>query len=175
MTMTCVVKAFIPRLFPSLNEVLRIRSQSRKHGWNNLKILCETAVKKVFRTCEMLPKKPYHIVFRWAEWNKRRDPDNVAAGGSKPILDALQEAGLIADDGWGYIGRIVHEFTVAYSEKEVGVTIEFWDDPFLNKNPEYGKRAAHPPAGVRIVRPVKSRATSKKKGVRKMAIKRKKK
>ena len=38
--------------------------------------------------------------FRWLEKDKRRDPDNIAAGGRKIILDGLVKGGFIKNDGW---------------------------------------------------------------------------
>lgn len=164
--MELVLSAFVPRLFPTLNEILEVRSKDKKHGWSDVKKMCEAAVKRVFKTCEMLPEKPYHVRFVWLEWNMRRDPDNVGSGGCKPILDALQEAGLISDDGWGYLGRIVHDYEIAPTEQDVGVRIEFYEDRELiesrRKMAVPKGRAAHPPAAVRIVKPRKIKGKARR-------------
>ncbi len=44
--------------------------------------------------------------FVWFEKSRNRDKDNVSAGGHKFIFDALKEAGIIANDGWRYVGDI---------------------------------------------------------------------
>ncbi len=41
--------------------------------------------------------------FWWYERNRRRDPDNVAAGGRKLVLDGLVSAGVLEGDGWHHI------------------------------------------------------------------------
>ena len=38
--------------------------------------------------------------FHWMEKTTRRDPDNIAAGGRKFILDALVHASILENDGW---------------------------------------------------------------------------
>ena len=52
------------------------------------------------------------IAFDWYEADRRRDPDNVSAGGRKIILDAAQAIGLLAHDGW----RLYPEGEVAILE-----------------------------------------------------------
>ena len=49
------------------------------------------------------PCKKIFLVFTWIEPNRRRDPDNIAAGGRKLILDAMVVAGVIQDDSWKYV------------------------------------------------------------------------
>lgn len=179
MSRTKVLSAFIPNLFPSLNEILRVRSQDRRHGWSGMKKACESAVDKVLNTAKMLPKIPYHVEFRWVEWNARRDPDNIASGGCKPVFDALIKIGIIEDDGWDYFGRIVHEFSIAESKEDIGVEVVFYRDDELIKQrkKELEKnRTSHPPKNKRIVKP-KRRGKAKRKRTRnnKMKFKRKKK
>lgn len=48
--------------------------------------------------------------FRWHEKNRKRDPDNVAAGGRKVVLDGLVLAGTIANDGWGEVASWTDSF-----------------------------------------------------------------
>lgn len=38
--------------------------------------------------------------FEWFPANKKIDPDNIASGGTKIILDALRLLGVLANDGW---------------------------------------------------------------------------
>lgn len=172
-----VMKAFIPNLFPSINDVLRVRSQNKRHGWSNMKRDCQNAVAKVMGTCKMLPKVPYSVVFKWQEWNTRRDPDNIASGGCKPILDALIKIGIIEDDGWDYFGELIHRFTVAEKKEDVGVWVYFYRDEELireRRKTIKNSRGSHPPRNCRIVKPKKRRKKRRKRGKnRKMGFKKK--
>ena len=51
-----------------------------------------------------------HFHFKWECKDRRRDPDNIAGGGQKMVLDALQKAGVLEGDGWEYVKFITHEF-----------------------------------------------------------------
>lgn len=44
--------------------------------------------------------------------NKRKDKDNILSGAIKFILDGLQLAGVIVNDGWKEIGKINFDFEV---------------------------------------------------------------
>lgn len=60
------------------------------------------------------------VMCEWSEAGKRRDPDNIAAGGCKLILDALKAAGIIANDGWRNIAGFEHQFVIG----KPGVTVQ---------------------------------------------------
>ncbi|WP_447973932.1 hypothetical protein [Nitrospira sp. Kam-Ns4a] len=54
--------------------------------------------------CARLRPVPRAFVqFVWREPTRRRDPDNIAAGGRKLVLDALVAAGILPGDGWAAI------------------------------------------------------------------------
>lgn len=63
------------------------------------------------------------LAFRWFERDRRRDPDNVAAGGRKLVLDGLVQAGVIAGDGWRSIQSWTDSFNVSPERPGVAVTI----------------------------------------------------
>jgi Holliday junction resolvase RusA-like endonuclease len=52
----------------------------------------------------------------WVEPNKRRDPDNIS-GGIKFVLDGMQKAGVIKNDGWKQVRSITHYFEAAKESK----------------------------------------------------------
>jgi Holliday junction resolvase RusA-like endonuclease len=57
----------------------------------------------------------------WYYKNKRRDPDNIAAGGTKFLFDSLVKNEIIKDDTLEFISGFTHYFVVG--EKD-GVEIE---------------------------------------------------
>lgn len=70
------------------------------------------------------PEGPVYMTYRWFEPNKKRDMDNIAAGGRKIIQDALVEAGVLKNDGWNDIAGFRDEFYVDKKEPRIEVEIE---------------------------------------------------
>ena len=55
-------------------------------------------------------RKPVRLSISWYEPNGRRDIDNVAAGGTKVLLDGLVQAGILPNDGRKWVKAISHQF-----------------------------------------------------------------
>lgn len=53
---------------------------------------------------------PVKLKIVWYEKDIRRDIDNVAAGGTKMILDGLVNSGVLKDDSRRYVKEISHFF-----------------------------------------------------------------
>ena len=72
-----------------------------------------------------LPSFPRRVIlsFHWFERERRRDPDNVAAGGRKLILDGLVAAGVLRGDGWRYIQSWSDRFDVRLDRCGAAVTL----------------------------------------------------
>jgi len=60
--------------------------------------------------------------FTWYRKNRRTDPDNIAFS-KKVILDGLQEAGIIENDGWKHIAGFHDYFKVDKDNPRVEVEI----------------------------------------------------
>ena len=45
-------------------------------------------------------KNPVFIAFTWFCKNKKKDKDNISSMGKKYILDGLDKAGVLINDGW---------------------------------------------------------------------------
>ena len=58
--------------------------------------------------------------FIWYEKNKRRDPDNIAAG-KKFILDAFVKVGVLPDDNWKWVAGFRDRFCL--TEGRPGVLV----------------------------------------------------
>jgi len=69
------------------------------------------------------PERPA-FSFIWFEPDRKRDPDNVRAGGTKLILDALVLAGVITGDGARTVDGFMGDVFV-YGERE-GVDVSAW-------------------------------------------------
>lgn len=64
-----------------------------------------------------------HVVFRIVEVDRRRDPDNLASGASKFILDGLVKAHVIPNDGWSGVLSLGFEFAINPNKGSVEVTL----------------------------------------------------
>jgi Holliday junction resolvase RusA-like endonuclease len=65
------------------------------------------------------------VDFKWCEKDRRRDPDNIAAG-KKFIFDALVKKGILGDDRQKNIIGWSDTFTVDKNNPGVNVIIKSW-------------------------------------------------
>ena len=92
---------------PGFNEMIAA-SKSFGHirtGYNKYAVMKKTITARVVEEIEKANIYPIDKIFLhmiWIEPTKRRDPDNIAAF-IKFILDALQKAKIIKNDGWGQV------------------------------------------------------------------------
>lgn len=96
---------FVRGRLPGLNELLA-GSRNAKGGWNayneqkqrwygQIRLLCQA--KRVETV------GPGHFTFLFIEPDRRRDPDNVVAGGVKLLFDSLVGAGVMKGDSWAHV------------------------------------------------------------------------
>ena len=112
---------WIPFRLPGLNEII---AEARKHKMASAKQKeYYTSMVKLLATKMKPIKGRAHYRFTWYEKSRRRNPDNIAGGGEKYILDGLQDAGIIENDGWGQVASLHHDFQLGPIE---GVKVEIW-------------------------------------------------
>lgn len=68
--------------------------------------------------------KPVVIHYVFYEPNMKRDHDNVFSFASKSIQDALQECGVIENDGWKQILNFTHDFYLDRLNPRIEVYLE---------------------------------------------------
>lgn len=113
---------WIPGPLPGVNEIVgaaranRFVSAKQKREWTD-------AVAMHARAARIPPARRVYLVFDWVEKSKRRDPDNVAGGGRKFILDGLVAAGVLKNDGWGEVAGWEDRFSVDKARPGVKVTM----------------------------------------------------
>jgi hypothetical protein len=117
---------WIPGTFPGLNELIE---SAKGHGgsgggYSSMKLAWTNRAwgEALSARLPRLPG-PVSIDFTWIEKNQRRDPDNVAAGGRKLILDGLVKAGVLQGDGWKIIQSWTDRFQVSKERPGVGLII----------------------------------------------------
>lgn len=110
-----MVALWVPGPLPGMNELIKAAKSGRGKGnaYARLKSQWTETVWALAKSAR-LPAitRPVVIEFRWLEPDKRRDPDNVAAGGRKLILDGLVAAGVLQGDGWKHVHAWRDSFAV---------------------------------------------------------------
>lgn len=102
----------IPGRLPGLNEMIREARGSKYAAAKTKRALTEMCGWEAKRQHVPPMTGPIILSVLWVEKDMRRDIDNIAAGGTKAILDGLQLVNIIANDGWKQVSGIVHRFTV---------------------------------------------------------------
>lgn len=116
---------WIDEPMPGLNEILAAAKSGHGRGnaYARLKKDWTERVWALAKSARLKPMvTPVRISFLWVEKDRRRDPDNVAAGGRKLILDGLVKAGVLSDDGSHEIRSWVDTFAV--HKENPGVRVE---------------------------------------------------
>lgn len=110
----------IPGTLPSLNDYVRVERGNR-YAAAKLK---RKAHEQVIAAMEDPPRfdGPVYVSFQWHRPDRRTDKDNVAFA-KKFVLDALQEAGVIASDKWAMCTPIDSCFRVDKENPRTLVTI----------------------------------------------------
>lgn len=114
------MKVIIPGELPDLNKIIDTAkthwSQYRKMKEANTELVawCAKGQEQVSRA---------DFIFTWYAKDRRTDPDNIAAGGCKMVLDGLVKAGVLAGDGWKQVRSIYHKFEVDGANPRVEIEI----------------------------------------------------
>ena len=118
---------------PGLNEFL---SWAKQRGFKKGTVIPGapySAAKRLFtnkiallaRVARLKPvTHPVIVRFTWFAANKRRDKDNLAAGGRKVILDGLEQAGVLPRDNWQWIAGFEDRFEIDRKNPRTEVVIE---------------------------------------------------
>lgn len=110
---------------PGLNDFIDANRRNY-HAGAKLKKEAQYMVEVSARKCLKRWKAsgPVFMHYVWFEPSKRRDKDNIAAGGRKIIQDALVSAGYLKNDGWANIVGFTDEFAVNKGNPHIEVVIE---------------------------------------------------
>lgn len=123
---------WIPRPMPSLNELLARQAVVFKKGAKARRSDSYQKLKKewtqyiqIHARQQEFPKLegPYEFFYEFRELKKNRDPSNVMSGAVKLVEDALQEAGLLPNDGWKNVAAIAGQWTVDKERPGVLLTV----------------------------------------------------
>lgn len=100
---------------PGFNEILQAaKTRGRNSGLTLYAYLTKkwtNRIKDIVKQKNIYPVDKIFLDMVWIEKNKRRDPDNIAAF-IKFILDALQKAQIIKNDGWSQVEGWKNKFII---------------------------------------------------------------
>lgn len=110
---------------PGLNEIIA-ENRRNYHAGAKLKKEAQYTVEVCARKTlkRWRASTPVFMHYTWYEPNRKRDKDNIAAGGRKIIQDALVSCGYIKNDGWHDIVGFSDTFRVDKQEPRIEVEIE---------------------------------------------------
>ncbi len=99
---------------PGLNELIEAAKGARGTGrrYATLKAAWTDKVTWCAKAARLPRMRRAQFAFLWLEENRRRNCDNIAAGGRKMIFDGLVKAGVLANDGWSEIAGWTDTFEV---------------------------------------------------------------
>ena len=90
---------------PGLNKIIKV-ARGNKYASAKQKKKYTHMVEMELIAQDCIPDKPFSMIdieFIWTEKGRSRDPDNIRAGGTKFVLDAMVNRGIIPDDSMKYI------------------------------------------------------------------------
>jgi hypothetical protein len=118
---------WIPRTLSNLNDLIRQRgirfgkNGASAYSASKAKLEETVGVLALARGFRVQPGC-WAFSFLYVESDRRRDPDNIAGGARKVILDALQRAKLMNGDGWRTVRSIHEEFTTTSLSPTIATT-----------------------------------------------------
>lgn len=100
---------FVPGKFPTLNELIGL---AKRHwgAYAGVKKKHTKTFAQAFADFKPASKK-ITVQLTWYEPTRRRDPDNVMSA-VKFVMDGLVEAGVIENDNFLWVDRIIHQFFI---------------------------------------------------------------
>lgn len=118
-------KIVIPGELPDLNTIIAEskRGRGKWQPYNEIKQEHTNIVAWIAKSEIKKQLKKIDLEITWICKNRRKDKDNIMAGGLKMILDGLVAAGVIENDGWSEIGSINNHFEVDKDNPRVEVEI----------------------------------------------------
>ena len=112
---------------PGLNELVGAANADKGcYKYNTIKKRWQKIIGWAVKRARLWPVTSAQFSFHWIERNKRRDPDNIAAGGRKLILDALVDLEILKNDGWKQVIAWEDRFTV--NKHRPGVEVRIYSE-----------------------------------------------
>ena len=120
-----MVKLIIPGELPDLNTIIEESKKGRGkcQPYSKLKRINTDKVAWIAKTKIKEQFSKIDLEITWICKDRRKDKDNIMAGGLKMILDGLVGAGAIPNDGWKHVGSITNHFEVDKNDPRIEIQI----------------------------------------------------
>ena len=115
------MKLVIGGTLPTMNEIIDAAKGS-KYTFRALKEQYDNLVAWHAKAQKLQQIEKADFTITWICPDKRYDKDNIMAG-QKFIFDGLQVAGVLKNDGWKQIGKVIHDFEVDRQNPRVEIEI----------------------------------------------------
>lgn len=120
-------RLWVPGQLPGLNELLKLKRRQRDHGQDAYGLEKRRWTDRIGQQLLIQRIRPVghcvRVAFEWHEANAARDPDNIAGGGQKVLLDALVLHRILPDDSQAWIRGLEHRWVVERTNPGVWVTL----------------------------------------------------
>jgi hypothetical protein len=128
-------RVFVPMLFPSQNEWIRMAGSTHTPGANHqrgsdaqsLKNSMENKIQVHLRLANLKPMDGAYFFFTFYELGRQRNKDNIQALALKFFFDAMQKQRILANDGWKEVVGWDPHFQV--TKEAAGMEVRMYD-PF---------------------------------------------
>lgn len=100
---------------PTLNQIIDANRTNIYAGAKQKKKYTGIVAKSCITQGVNKLETPINVKITWYCKNRRKDKDNIMAG-QKFILDGLQKAGIIKNDGWNDINELEHKFKLSTTD-----------------------------------------------------------
>ena len=105
---------------PNLNQLLGLHH----HRYNKVKKQFQAVVVPLIkRQMQPVTDYPVGLEFSWYAPHQRAGPDNIAGAGCKLLLDAMQLAGILHNDGYKQINGLTHWFYLDRQKPRIEIHI----------------------------------------------------
>lgn len=129
MTETLIIKGNLPTMNKILNFAKNPRGKYAMYRKMKKELTERIAWEAEIQGFSVGFMFPVDFLFHWYWKDKRTDKDNIVSC-QKFIFDGLQEAGVIPNDNWAYVGDLVHRFSIDKDNPRVEVS-KYYNDRFV--------------------------------------------
>lgn len=121
MSLPGVYQLWIPGPMPGMNEIIEACQTRFKANAKGQRASAYMSLKKswsekiaIYVRAAHFPRLvgPHEFFFEHREPHQKRDPDNFSSGAAKLTFDALQDCGILENDGWKQVVSIQHMWKV---------------------------------------------------------------
>ncbi len=124
--MMAYITFFLDFPLPTLNEMIRTARGNKYAAAAQKKKYTNMVAWEIMAQTPTVSFEAISLDITWIETKKKRDPDNVFAGGLKHLMDGIVAADVIKDDDRDHVASITNRIAVSDSR---GVAVRLTSVP----------------------------------------------